>query len=211
MSNIYHSVANPLFPQVWEESSSDDGVLVLFPGKEPEEWTAMGVVFKRDPKNLRLARLTWNKGTSKEEGNECIKSGFIVWPMSDMGRVLPRFIFVGLMGGQLGNKQVYCDEVILLIWKVEGLGEEGPFKYCDGTQRRNVLKCPPVVNKIHYPPPGGAFLYQKPMALYAELLLRYLPREACTVAELTGTSSLLLSHVGHVSFNLFLTHCDIFC
>jgi len=94
------------------------------------------------------------------------------------------------MGGQQGNRHTYCDEVIILIWNAKGpLGEEGPAQRCSGPQRRNVIFCPPVVNKIAYQgvQPESKFLYQKPMALYAELLQRYLPDEPCTVAELTGT------------------------
>lgn len=103
---------------------------------------------------------------------------------------------IGLVGGKEGQMHSYCDEIILLVWKTDSpyLGKEGPAKLCSkGEQKRNVLVCPPVGKKIKYtvePHRGVVFQYQKPVALYAELLARYTPHP-CTVAEITGW----LSHV----------------
>ncbi len=84
----------------------------------------------------------------------------------------------------------YCDEIILAVWKTTStvLGKEGPAKLCKkGEQKRNVLVCPPVGKKVRYDDESkGIFVYQKPVALYAELLVRYTPHP-CTVAEITGT------------------------
>ncbi len=95
----------------------------------------------------------------------------------------------GLMGGQLGNYHTYCDEQILLVWKIAGLNAEGPVIFCKPQQKRNVLRCPAVSAKVKYPGSNETFQYQKPMALYAELIERYAPEKPCTVAELTGKCS----------------------
>lgn len=116
------------------------------------------------------------------------------------------------MGGELGERHTYCDEVIFLIWKLESprLGVNGPATLATSEQRRSVLACPPVLKKIKYPNnPEEKFHYQKPMALYAELLSRYLPsNEPCTVAELTGKKN---NHTNCTHLTRWVNLTDLYC